>query len=63
MKPKFGDLKLWWEMGKIQVVCQQYTSSFTAKLSMTVEELEASIKDIEMTQRVTPPLVIGSRRR
>lgn len=50
MKPKFGDMKLWWEVGKAQyqVVCQLYTSRFTAKLRMMVEELEASIKDNEM---------------
>lgn len=47
---EFGDLKLWWEVGKaqIQVFCQKYSSSSTAKLMMAMVELEANIKYIEM---------------
>lgn len=65
-KPKFGELKLWWEVGKahFQVFCQTYTSSSTVKLRIAVEELEANIKDIETgVNTVTPPLVTCSRRR
>lgn len=43
---EFGSLKLWWEVGKTQILgfCQQCTSSSTAKLKTAMENLKAIIK-------------------
>ncbi len=48
-KGDFSSLRQWWEVGKAQicVLCQQYTSHSTAKIKAAVQELEASIKNIE----------------
>ncbi|KAJ3610842.1 hypothetical protein NHX12_022932 [Muraenolepis orangiensis] len=41
---------MWWEVGKaqIRVFCQQYTSHSTSKLKAAVEDLETSIRDLEL---------------
>ncbi|KAJ3605666.1 hypothetical protein NHX12_027711 [Muraenolepis orangiensis] len=49
-KSEFGSLMMWWEVGKahIRVFCQQYTSHSTSKLKAAVEDLETSIRDLEL---------------
>lgn len=48
-KGNYGDIKQWWDIGKVQirVFCQQYSSYSKRTLKIRIQDLENEISDIE----------------
>ncbi len=48
-KGNYGDIKQWWDIGKVQirVFCQQYSSYSKRTLKTRIQDLETEISDIE----------------